>query len=361
MAIKRTALFASTVIAALLIPSAAFAGHPDNGWQGGGGGGSGGGGGEVTTEVIASGFDGTSGATIGPDGALYVAEGITGEISRVDTTTGETSTFASGLPAALFAIGGVMDVEFVGDTAYVLLTNVGVDFGATDVSGIYRIDDADSFTVFADLGSFSAAHLPAYPVDLTEGVAFALIATRDGFVVTDGHHNRVLSVNWEGEVSELIAFDNVVPTGLAQSRGEIYMTEFGAIPYAPEDGRIIAISKQDQSVRDVASGYSALVDVEFSGCGTLYALSQGDSPGDVAPGSPALPNSGELLRVYDDGTFTVIAEGLNLPTSLSFAEGAAFVVAQGEVLRINNVVNDGDRCGGHHDRHQHGGHGHGHH
>ncbi|PRY68320.1 hypothetical protein B0I08_10422 [Glaciihabitans tibetensis] len=370
MAIKRTALFVGTVVAALLIPSAAFAGGGHGDWSddpgggrggGSGGGDGGGGGGEVTTEVIASGFEGTSGATIGPDGALYVAEGVTGEISRVDTTTGETSVFASGLPPALFPVGGVIDVAFVGDTAYALVTNVGVDFGATDVSGIYRIDDADSWTVFADLGAFSAANLPDYPVELTEGVPFALEATRDGFLVTDGHHNRVLAVNWEGEVSELIAFGNVVPAGIANARGEFYITEFGAVPYAPEDGKVVAVTKSDPVATEVASGYSALVDVEFASRGALYALSQGDTPGDVVPGSPALPDSGELLRVGDDGTLTPVAEGLNLPTAVAFAGGDAFVVAQGEVLRINNVVADsGGWLGGGHGGHDSGTH-HGHH
>ena len=48
-----------------------------------------------------------------------------------------------------------MDVEFIGNTAYVLVTLVGTDVGGNDVVGIYRVDDSDSFTVVADIGAFA--------------------------------------------------------------------------------------------------------------------------------------------------------------------------------------------------------------
>ena len=46
------------------------------------------------------------------------------------------------------------------------------------------------------------------------GVQYALEAYRGGFLVTDGHHNRVLLVTLDGEVTELITFGNIVPTGI---------------------------------------------------------------------------------------------------------------------------------------------------
>ena len=54
--------------------------------------------GEPTATLLATGLEGASGSTIGPDGALYVTEGAAGRISRVDPQTGEITTFASGLP-----------------------------------------------------------------------------------------------------------------------------------------------------------------------------------------------------------------------------------------------------------------------
>ena len=47
---------------------------------------------------LAEGLAGTQGSTVGPDGALYVTEGGSGSITRVDPWSGETTDFASGLP-----------------------------------------------------------------------------------------------------------------------------------------------------------------------------------------------------------------------------------------------------------------------
>ena len=375
MALRRTALFVTVAAAALLMPSAAFAGSPDSDWDDHNHGHNnghhhnhddGGNSDEITTRVLASGLQGTSGSTIGPDGAVYVTESALGQVTRVHTDTGETSVFATGLPPAIIALGGALDVAFVDDTAYALVTVVGANVGGVDASGIYRLDESDdsdsdnsddsasgtdpsTWTLVADLGAFSAANLPDYPVDLTEGLQFAFEPTRDGFLVTDGHHNRLLHANWDGEVTEVVAFGNTVPTGITKSRGTIYLAEAGPIPHNPEDGKVISLDRWDLEQTEVASGYSLLVDVEFDDDGTLYALSQGDSPGEVPAGSPALPNSGELLRVDDDGTFTPVVDGLNLPTSVDFADDAAFVVAADEVLRIDGL---GD---GHSDGHDHDG------
>ncbi|HYI78581.1 MAG TPA: hypothetical protein VEW65_13245 [Chryseolinea sp.] len=59
---------------------------------------------------------GASGSTIGPGGALYVAEPLAGRISRIDPKTGDVTTFAYGLPLQLpgVGVGGVFDVAFLG-------------------------------------------------------------------------------------------------------------------------------------------------------------------------------------------------------------------------------------------------------
>src|SRR5262245_2292015 len=80
--------------------------------------------------LLASGLQGTIGSTIGPDGALYVPEGAAGRISRVDPQTGQITTFASGLPPSIIPIGGPIDIAFIGNTAYVLVTLV--DFNGSD-------------------------------------------------------------------------------------------------------------------------------------------------------------------------------------------------------------------------------------
>ncbi len=291
--------------------------------------------------LLVSGLEGAIGSTVGPDGALYVTEGAAGRISRVDPQTGAVTTFASGLPKQVIALGGVMDVAFIGETAYALVTLVGDPaVGGHDVAGIYRVDGPDSFTIIADIGQFSIKNPPVTPFDLSTGVQYALQPFQGGFLVTDGHHNRVLRVTLDGTITQMIAFDDIVPTGLAASvsLNTVYMAEAGPVPHNPETGKVVAFVPGSSTATEVASGAPLLVDVEYGCCGTLYALSQGDFKAGDAPGSPAQPNTGSLLKVNSDGTFTVIMDKLNQPTSLEFIGNTAYVVTlTGEIWKIDGV------------------------
>jgi hypothetical protein len=286
--------------------------------------------------LLVSGLGDASGSAVGPDGALYVTHGATGRISRIDPLTGRTKTFASGLPPAIVGLGGVMDVAFLGRTAYALVTLVGSDVGGTHVVGLYRIDGPETSTVIADIGQFAIANPPRTPFDVPSGLQFALETYRGGFLVSDGHHNRVLRVTLDGTVTELMGFDNIVPTGLAATGDWIYMAQAGPVPHLPEDGRVVRLEPARSAVTDVASGAPLLVDVELNRAHSLYALSQGEFPPDGAPAAPALPDTGALLRVNWDGTLTALITGLDRPTSLEFIRGVAYVVTlTGEVWRID--------------------------
>ena len=292
--------------------------------------------------LLVSGLGGAMGSTVGPDGALYVAENVAGRIARVDPQTGAVTTFASGLPKMITAvgIGGIMDVAFMNGTAYALVTLVSADVGGKDIDGIYRIDGPDSFTVIADIGKFSMDHPPVPAFQVPTGVQYAMEVYGGNFIVTDGHHNRVLKVTPDGNVSELIAFDDIVPTGLevSASSNTILMTEAGPVPHLPETGKVMAFEPGSSTATQVASGARLLVDVEYGCCGTLYALAQGDFKEGNAPGSPAEPNTGSLVKVNADGTFTVIMDKLNQPTSLEFIGNTAYVVTlTGEIWKIDGV------------------------
>jgi hypothetical protein len=323
MSSERKLLLLAAVLIAMITPSAARAPLPSGG---------------PNATLLVTGLEGALGSTIGPDGALYVTEGVAGRISRVDPKTGEITTFASGLPTRIVGIGGAMDVAFIGKTAYALVTAVGPDVGGSDVVGIYRVDGPDRFTVVADIGEFSVRNPPSTPFGLPTGVQYALQTYRGGFLVTDGHHNRVLRVTLDGEVTEVIAFDNIVPTGLAVSGHTVYMAEAGPVPHLPQDGKVVAFRPKSPTATEVASGTSLLVDVEFGRGRTLYALSQGDFLASDPEGSPAQPNTGALVKVNGDGTFTVITDGLDRPTSLEFVGTTAYVVTlTGEIWKIDGV------------------------
>lgn len=320
MVCARNLLLCAAAVAATAMPSVAIAAS--------------------TPILLVAGLQGGSGSTIGPGGALYVTEGAVGRISRVDPRTGAITTFATGLPPFLagVGIGGAIDVAFIGSTAYVLVTLVGPDVGGRDVVGIYRVDGPDSFTVVADIGAFNLAHPPIPPFFVPTGVQYALETDRGGFLVTDGHHNRVLRVTLDGEVSEFITFGNIVPTGVAVSGNTVYIAQAGPVPHLPENGRIVSFSRGSLTEEEVASGAPLLVDVEFGRGRKLYALSQGDFLEGNPDGSPALPNTGALVETNSDGSFTVITNSLNQPTSLEFIGNTAYVVTlTGEIWKIEDV------------------------
>jgi len=292
----------------------------------------------ATARRLVTGLQGAFGSTVGPGGALFVAEPAAGRIARIDPQTGAVTTFASGLPANPGVGGGVFDVAFIGSTAYALVTLVTPEVGGSGMDGIYRVDGPNSFTIVADIGAFNRANPPETDFFVPTGVLFALEPYRGGFLVTDGHLNRVLYVTRDGEISVFRAFDNIVPTGLDVSGETVYMAEAGPLPHLPADGRVVAFGPKSTTATEIASGARLAVDVEFGRGRTLFALSQGVWAG-VAPGTPALPNTGALMRVNGDGTVTTIIDGLDRPVSLEIINNTAYVVTLGgEIWVIDDIA-----------------------
>jgi sugar lactone lactonase YvrE len=287
-----------------------------------------------------------SGSTIGPDGALYVTDGTAGSVKRIDRDTGAVSVYATGLPPRVLGIGGAVDVAFLAGHGYALVTMVGGDFvGGPHIGdavvGIYRLDSGDHPTPIANIGAWSIAHPPA-SFRLTTGVQYALAPYRGGFLVTDGHHNRLLQVTLEGAITEVATFANVVPTGLEVQGGRVWVAQAGPVPHVPETGRILALDGSSEPPV-VATGARLLVDVELGPQHQLYALSQGVWDG-VAEGSPALPNTGRLTRVTSGGGLAPVTDEaghqlvLDRPTSVEFVGRTAYVVSlSGDVYTIDGL------------------------
>jgi sugar lactone lactonase YvrE len=289
-------------------------------------------------ELLVSGLQGAFGSTVGPGGALFVSEAAAGRIARIDPRRGAVTTFASGLPANPAVGGGVFDVAFIGSTAYALVSVVTPEVGGSGVDGVYRVDGPNRFTIVADIGAFNRANPPETDFFIPTGVPFALEPYRGGFLVTDGHFNRVLYVTRDGDISVFRAFANVVPTGLAVSGHTVYMAEAGPVPHLPENGKVVAFGPKSTTATEIASGARLAVDVEFGRGRTLFALSQGFWVG-AQPGDPALPNTGSLMRVNGDGTVTTIIDGLNLPISLEIIKNSAYVVTLvGEIWTIDDIA-----------------------
>lgn len=297
----------------------------------------------ATPQLLVSGLEELQGSTVGPDKALYVTAPLAGSIWRVNPKNGDVTLFATGLPPRVpdpFFIGsGVIDVAFLNGTAYALVTGVGPDLEGSDIVGIYRVDGPTSFTVVADLGAWSIANPPETEFFVPSGFQYAFEPYKDGFIVTDGHHNRILHVTTEGDITEMITFGNVVPTGLALRGNNLYFTQAGPIPHLPETAKLLSLSLKSLTTNELASaaglGVGLFVDVEFGPREAPFALAQGIWDGPYE-GAPALPNTGALIGLKPNGAFNVIAEGLNQPTSMEFIGNKAYIISlAGEILEIN--------------------------
>jgi hypothetical protein len=291
------------------------------------------------------------GSTIGPDGALYVTDGAAGAVLRIDRRSGQITPYANGLPPKAFQgvdIGGPVDIAFAGHRAYVLVTLVsgsifGEPFGDPEAkNGLYRIERDGSVTLVADLGQWSVDNPPEPAFFVDTGVHFALEPYLGGLLVTDGHHNRVLWVSRHGSIHEFATFGNVVPTGLETAFGHVFVTQMGPIPHVPEDGKVVAL-RLGREPRELASGASMLIDVEWGPHGKLYGLSQGQWDG-VGEGSRALPNTGRLVVVGRHGDLTPVVDRrgqelvLDRPTSVEFVGTTAYVLSvTGVVYRVDGL------------------------
>jgi hypothetical protein len=108
--------------------------------------------------VVVSGLDGGSGSAVGPDGALYVPEPVSGEVSRIDPESGAATVVASCLPSA--GPGGRRRrrhgrrVPRVDDVRPHLDGQRGRRGSA--VTGIFRVEDEDTCEVVADIGAWTS-------------------------------------------------------------------------------------------------------------------------------------------------------------------------------------------------------------
>ncbi len=322
----------------------------------------------VTT--LTTGIAGANGSAMGPDGALYVTESDTGQILRIDPATGAASVYASGLPTRIAPIGGPMDLVFHGKTAYVLVSLVGEFFGSPDPTGIYRMDGPDEWTVIADLGAWSQANPPGADIHyfITTGVHYSIDTYRGGFIVAEAHHNKVVHVTRDGDITEVEAFGNTVPTGLETWGEDILVAMAGPQPHLPEDGQILLIepsikddddddesdddddsesddrksddeSDDDEEFKLIAAGGPLLVDVERGRGDSLYGLAQGFFTPGQPDGAPAELGTGELLLSDGEGGFTTVIGGLDQPLSMEIVGTTAYIVGfQGTVVRVDDIT-----------------------
>ena len=171
-------------------------------------------------------------------------------------------------------LGGAMDVAFIGSTAYALVTVVGSDVGGSDTVGHLPDRRANSFTADRGPRRVRRGQPPDAEIYVATGVEYAIEPFRGGFLVTDGHHNRVYDVTRDGDVSEMIAVrQHRARPGWRCPATPSYMAEAGTLPHNAADGKVVSFSPGSSTVTTVAAGAPLLVDVERGrGRSTVRAL-----------------------------------------------------------------------------------------
>ena len=241
-----------------------------------------------------------------------------------------------------------MDVAFYGSTAYALVSVVAPSFPADlfacnpNFIGIYRVNGPSSSTLVADIGTFACDNLPSgFPIAVPTGVQYALEPFRGGFLVTDGHHNRVYRVTLYGTVTQMIQFGDVVPTGLAVSGKTIYMAEPARFRTCHRAGRS-SRSSPGRRARPRSPPALASPWTWSSAAGARCSRFRRDSspaPTRAARECRPTPTPGAHAGERN-GTMTTIGPAtLDQPTSLEIIGNTAYVVTlNGEIWKIDGIA-----------------------
>ncbi len=325
--------------------------------------------------VAMTGLANPRGLTFGPDGGLYVAEaGSGGEGPSYVSGSGETVFFGTSAgvsrslggvqerlignlpsvaPTGGFAAEGAHEVAFdAAGMAYVTMglgadpaVRAGLPAGGELLGQIVKLDGGA--VPFADIGLNETEANPAADEINTNPFGIAALPG-GGFIVSDAGGNALLTVAEDGAISTagiLPALPNpsfpdlggptyqAVPTGLAVApEGRIVTGQLTGFPFLPGAATIRELVS-GSVLETVASGFTNLIDVAFGPDGALYAL-EIDSDGLLGPGT-----TGALYAVAEDGTRSLLYEGLNTPTGLAVSREGLFYVSSnglsptdGEVL-----------------------------
>jgi hypothetical protein len=337
----------------------------------------------ATLKIIASDLDNPRGLTIGPNGALYVAEagrggagpcipsptnptasvcyGATGALTRIDN--GTVTRVVTGLPSLAAPDGseatGAHDVAFdatgqpyaligLGSNPVVRSTLGVPEFG--QLLKINALDGGSDWTAIADVSGFEQTENPdGGEVDSNP---YSFVIQNNTAYVADAGANALLKVNLNnGDVDLASAFASrlvpnpvggpdipmqSVPNAVASgSDNKLYVGELTGFPFPVGGARVYRVANGVPEI--FAEGFTNIIDLDFDADGNLYVLeyaTNGLLSGDL---------TGALTRFNPNGTrSTLLSEGLFAPTSFTFGENGDIFIAnrgiaagQGEIIRFN--------------------------
>lgn len=299
---------------------------------------------------VASGLSNPRGFTWGPDGALYLAQaGIGGQhldvkVEGFTATSGPTSSVdmiangcvtpvAEGIHSVLWQeagwIWGAMDVEFLDDQLYVLVSGSGESWGSPDfVSGIYRVEADGSLTLVNDISHWLPANPPEFAAPDYAGIdgsEFDMEPAGDAFLVSVADSGQIIRAVPGGEMTLFadLSVGHLVPTGIAvDPDGNAYVGFETTPPYPNGASKVVKIAP-DGTVSDVWTGLTAVTDVELGPDGTLYAAEMSIDNSEQPPFLNA--TTGRIVRQTGPDSLEAVVTDAPPPVGIGFdADGALY-------------------------------------
>jgi hypothetical protein len=339
----------------------------------------------VRITTVATGLDAPRGMTIGPHGALYVAEageggddycfthpmfgelcgGPSGAVTKI--RKGSQVRILSGLPSIALPDGsnasGPEDISRQRNGKFLIPIGFGGDPavipdlrpGGFPTGWLIRATARGDWTALANISEYELLNNPAggFPGDEVDSNPKAVAATPWGSYVVDAGGNDLMRVGRGGRISLLAVFAprfvpfpgvpdpgipmQSVPDSIAVGRdGAAYVGELTGFPFPPGKARIFRVTRDgDKSV--YARGFTNIIDLAFGPDGSLYVLeiaTNGLESGDPTGGLWRIPRGGGEPQL-------LLTEPLFLPGGMAIGHDGTIYVSTcapcpntGEVLRI---------------------------
>ena len=333
----------------------------------------------ITITTIATDLNNPRGVALLEDGRLLVAEAGTGDSEPASGTgtggllilndansdgdfddDGEREPLVTGVPSynSLPMFGSFHDEVFgVGDI--VTLPDGSIFFTKDDPFAVPDPNSPEEDKLYTGTTGIYQVREERSPLQLINAPAtingLTYDAGRDVFFMVESGYNRLSKVE-DGEVEVIVEFERLasnqqpVPAGLTMTpEGDILVALFSGfvydyyeetISFIPGDAKIVRVTPEDGTVQDVATGLTTAIDVTIDENGNIFIVemtTQWPTPlmsrnfDLYDPAQPPDPGgyvrySGRISMIPADGSETLIlADGLDTPTNITYADGALYV------------------------------------